>query len=447
MNGNASAYDLVTAGTLHEALMHVAAGYRPIAGGTDLMVLFEAGLLQHRRLVSVRSVPELRGIEVAGTHIDIGAGVTYSEIRAHAILQRELGLLCQAASWTGGIANQNRGTLGGNIVNASPAADSPPALLVYEAEVELTSLRGARWLKYETFHTGYKTMRMDTDEVLTRIRCSRPRGEWIEYGRKVGARKAQAISKVGMTAVAKMDGVLAGDVRIAMASVAPVPLRCRETERVLTGSALSLETCLRAREVLVSELSPIDDIRSSGEYRRRVAANLLSEFIDLLRPQGLLTRWNTLDATVAVEQIQKCCGSHRWALQLVSERPFAEALQLFAAADRIWESLGQGDRLEAFGSHPRIGEIAVASSAWAAGEQSGMSAASDELRKAMAEGNREYESKFGFIYIVCATGKGAEQMLELLQRRLGNDRETELKEASEQQRQIMQLRLRKWLAN
>jgi OHCU decarboxylase len=446
MNGNAAEYDLVTAATLAEALMHVAAGRRPIAGGTDLMVLFEAGNLRYRNLVDVRSVPELRDIEVHDAHIQIGAGVTYSQIREHPVLQREFNLLCQAASWTGGIANQNRGTLGGNIVNASPAADSPPALLVYDAEVELTSVRGGRWMPYESFHTGYKTMRMEADELLTRIRCPRPSGKRIEYGRKVGARKAQAISKLAIAAVAQMDGDRAREVRIALASVAPIPLRCRETERVLTRSVLDQAMRERARETLKSELKPIDDIRSSAEYRRHVAANLLSEFMDLLRPPETLGEWNQLDAADAIEQIKRCCGSLAWAAEMTRRRPFADIHEVMAAADEVWADISVDDKLEAFRAHPKIGAAVAPSAGWASREQSGMNTATDELRRAMADGNREYESRFGFIYIVCATGKTAEQMLELLQRRLNNDRDTELAEASEQQRQIMRLRLGKWLA-
>ncbi len=341
MNGNAAEYDLVTAATLAQALTHVAAGRRPIAGGTDLMVLFEAGNLRYRNLVDVRRVPELRNIEVHDAHVDIGAAVTYAQIREHSVLQREFGLLCQAASWTGGIANQNRGTLGGNIMNASPAADSPPALLVYEAEVELTSVRGSRSMAYEYFHTGYKTMRMEPNELLTRIRCPRPRGQWLEYGRKVGARKAQAISKLAIAAVAQMDGDRAREVRIALASVAPIPLRCRETERVLTDAVLDRATRERARETLKSELMPIDDIRSTAAYRSHVAANLLSEFMDLLQSRSVLSKWNRLEAPEAIDQIKKCCGSVAWAAEITGRRPFADVRELIVDSRRDMDTPGR----------------------------------------------------------------------------------------------------------
>ena len=128
----------------------------PIAGGTDVMVQYAAGKLSARKLVSIWNLPELRRIEVLSDEIRIGAACTYTDLREHEIVKREFPLLASAAGWTGGIANQNRGTLGGNIVNASPAADSLPALLAYEAELILVSVRGERRIPYLDFHTGYK---------------------------------------------------------------------------------------------------------------------------------------------------------------------------------------------------------------------------------------------------------------------------------------------------
>ena len=258
-------------------------GWRPIAGGTDLMVLLNAGKLGATRLVSVRDIPELRKIEVVPEGVMLGAAVTFTAIRQHPVLQREFPLLCQAAGWTGGVANQNRGTLGGNIVNASPAADSPPALLAYDAALSLLSLRGERTLPYREFHTGYKQMRLDPDELLYKIHLPRRFAGWKQYSRKVGARKAQAISKVCLNALGSMDGNAVKDVRISVASVAPVPLRCIATERSLIGRELSPATIACAKEVLRSEIAPIDDIRSTAIYRAQVAENLLGEFLLSLR--------------------------------------------------------------------------------------------------------------------------------------------------------------------
>ncbi|MGH9720350.1 MAG: FAD binding domain-containing protein, partial [Bryobacteraceae bacterium] len=194
----------------------------------------------------------------------------------HAVLRDEFPLLVQAASETGGIATQNRGTLGGNIANASPAADSPPALLVYDAEIELVSASGARWLPYHGFHTGYKQMLRRPDELLSRIRLPRGRKHWRQLYRKVGTRKAQAISKVCFAAAADIEGGRIGDVRLALASVAPVPLRCVKTEAALRSRKPDLAA---AREILSGEIAPIDDMRSTARYRRTVACNLLEQFL------------------------------------------------------------------------------------------------------------------------------------------------------------------------
>jgi CO/xanthine dehydrogenase FAD-binding subunit len=287
------AYELATPPTLSAALELLArepGAWRPIAGGTDLMVLFEAGALPFRRLLNLWHLRELRGIEETPEHITLGARTTYTEVQAHATLRREFPLLCQAAAVTGGVATQNRGTLGGNIVNASPAADSPPALLVYDAELELVSAAGSRWVPYRSFHTGYKQMNLRPHELLQRIRLPRTKAGWRHYYRKVGTRKAQAISKVVMAAAALLGGTgtpagaIIGDIRISLGSVAPTVLRCEKTEALLRGQKIDADLIRAARESLAGEIRPIDDIRSTAAYRTRVAQNLLEEF--LLRISG-----------------------------------------------------------------------------------------------------------------------------------------------------------------
>lgn len=256
--------------------------WRPFAGGTDLMVLLEAGKLAHRRFLSIWKLPELRGIEVAREHVTIGALTTYTEIQRHEILVREFSLLARAAAETGGIATQNRGTLGGNIANASPAADSPPALLVYDADIELVSSSGSRWLAYGDFHTGYKEFRLRPDELIRRIRLPRGRAWTNEFYRKVGTRRAQAISKVCFAAAARAEDGRIGDVRIVLASVAPTVLRATETEKLLRGEQASTALTEAAQKSLAREISPIDDIRSTARYRLRVAQNLLAQFLELM---------------------------------------------------------------------------------------------------------------------------------------------------------------------
>jgi CO/xanthine dehydrogenase FAD-binding subunit len=266
-------FELVPAASVKEACALVDAGYRPLAGGTDVMVLLSAGKLAHTRWVDLWSLDELRGIEVRDHEIALGALTTYTDVRRHPVASVELPLLCQAARETGGIAIQNRGTLGGNIANASPAADSPPALLAYDAEVELVSSRGMRRVPYATFHTGYKKTVAVAGELVARVFV--PRAERASLYRKVGPRRAQAISKVCFAGcVERRDGrvVAAG---IALGGVAPVPLRVPAVERAIVARE-PLDEVLRA---LDGAIVPIDDIRSSARYRRRVAGNMLREFL------------------------------------------------------------------------------------------------------------------------------------------------------------------------
>ena len=275
-------YQLTTPASLADALallQNEPGVWKPFAGGTDLMVLLEAGKLPHRNYVNIWGLHELRGIEATDTHITLGALTTYTEIQADPILKTEFPMLCQAASETGGLAIQNRGTIGGNIINASPAADSPPALLAYDAEIELVSTRGSRWLSYQGFHTGYKQMHIAPDELLARIRLPRNTGGLTHYYRKVGTRKAQAISKVCFAAVGRTNNEQMAETRIAVGSVAPIVVRCVETENALKGRKSDPETIRLACVSLVREISPIDDIRSTANYRLQVAKNLLTDFL------------------------------------------------------------------------------------------------------------------------------------------------------------------------
>ena len=166
----------------------------------------------------------------------------------------------------------------------------------------------------------------------------------------------------------------------------------------------------------------------------------------------MLARWNALPPGEAADEILSCCGSRAWAAQLAARRPFADEQSLFAAADDCWQHLPEADWLEAFRSHPRIGEkhaqtrTTAASAAWSRSEQSQMKEADAAILLRMQEGHRAYEERFGRIFIVCASGKQPAEMLGILERRLTNDPEEELLESAAQQQQIMQLRLRKWLA-
>jgi 2-oxo-4-hydroxy-4-carboxy-5-ureidoimidazoline decarboxylase len=167
---------------------------------------------------------------------------------------------------------------------------------------------------------------------------------------------------------------------------------------------------------------------------------------------AVLSRWNLLPVEDSVKEILPCCGSRAWAVGMAARRPFLDVTSLLAASDQTWGNLTAADWTEAFRSHPRIGEsraavsVSAQSSVWSAQEQWDVAAAGEASKIALAEANRQYEEHFGHIFIVCATGKSVTEILEILRRRLQNDEDAELREAAEQQRQIIRIRLAKWLS-
>jgi len=282
-------HDLVAPGTLGGVLELLAAepgAWTPIAGGTELMVAFSAGRLAAPKLVSLWGIPDLRAIEVSAQSIVIGAAATFLDLRRHAVIAAEFPLLAKAASWIGSIANQGRATLGGNLVNGSPAADSSPALLAYDAKIELISARERRRVPYSEFHTGYKRNVLAADELLYAIHLPRRFARHMQYLRKVGTRRAMAIAKVALGATALLEKGAIREIRLGAASLAPFPTRLVQTEAALLGQAVTREAAQSARRALLGEVKPIDDIRSTAEYRSRVAVNLLDEFLLQLRPEG-----------------------------------------------------------------------------------------------------------------------------------------------------------------
>jgi CO/xanthine dehydrogenase FAD-binding subunit len=286
MRSDVAAYEMSAPANLQAVLSQLAAEpglHTLLAGGTELMVSLNTGRLESRALISIQHLRELRFIRAEADAIHIGAGTTFTDLRRNETIASELPLLVLAASWTGSIANQNRGTIGGNICNASPAADTPPALLAYDASVTLLSLRGERTIPYAEFHLGYKRTVLQPDEILYSVSVPRGFGGWRQYIRKVGTRNAQAISKTALAAVASAPTERIEDIRIGAASLADRPLRCVEVEAALRGrsvGAAALEDTVRAgRAALARESKPIDDIRSTAMYRSAVAENLLEEFV------------------------------------------------------------------------------------------------------------------------------------------------------------------------
>ncbi len=254
---------------------------RPIAGGTDLMVALTGELGEPPdRIVDLWRLDALRGIGFDGDAISIGALTTYTEIRRSAVCREHLPGLVEAAATIGAAQIQNRGTIGGNVVNASPAGDTLPVLLAADASFILGSARGERSVPANAFWPAYRRTALAADELLLRIRIPLMAGRELRF-RKVGTRRAQSISKV-VIALGWRDGGGAApwtDVRLALGSVAATPIRAAATEAALDGRSPTPETADRAAETLAGEIHPIDDVRSTAEYRRLVAARVLHRLI------------------------------------------------------------------------------------------------------------------------------------------------------------------------
>ena len=286
MRSDVAQFALSAPATLDAVLAQLAAEpgkHTPLAGGTELMVALNTGRLTQHSLVSIQHLKELRFIRVEADAIQIGAGATFTDIRRDTTIAAELPLLIQSASWTGTIANQNRATLGGNICNASPAADTPPALLAYGASITLISKAGTRTLPYTEFHLSYKKTVLRPDELVHSVSVPRAFAGYRQYIRKVGTRNALAISKIALAALAKLDDDRLTDIRLGAASLTDRPVRCSAAEAALLGKSLGpndIDATIRAgRAALAAETHTIDDIRSTAKYRSAVAGNLLEEFL------------------------------------------------------------------------------------------------------------------------------------------------------------------------
>ncbi len=238
----------------------------PLAGGTDIYVSLNAGVPPGRRFLNLWPLDELRGIAVRGDILSIGALTTFTEIARSPDVVERLPMLVAAAAEIGAVQIQNRGTIGGNVANASPAGDSLPALAAADAVVVLESAAGRRRIPLVGFYTAYRQTVRRPDELLVAIEIPAVAGR--QWFRKVGTRAAQAISKVVMA------GVRGPKPRVALGSVAPTVVRATRTEALLAAGAPIDE----ARSALMADISPIDDLRSTAVYRRRVAGNLLAAF-------------------------------------------------------------------------------------------------------------------------------------------------------------------------
>jgi len=262
-----SEVDVRSARSLDEALTIMRDETRvPVAGATDVYVAANFGTLEARRLLDIWAVDELRGISLSGDTIVIGALATYTSLIKSPIIAERLPMLVDASRLVGGPQIQNRGTVGGNIANGSPAGDSLPVFSAVDATIVLRSASGERRVGFNDFYTGYRATVMKPDELIVAVEVAPVEGK--QWFRKVGTRAAQAISKIVVAAVR------APSPKISFGSVAPTVVRVPRTEQALASGA-SIE---EAGRVLADEIAPIDDLRSTADYRRRVSVNLLNRF-------------------------------------------------------------------------------------------------------------------------------------------------------------------------
>ena len=256
------------------------------AGGTDWMVEQEmrAPLAADPPLVvDIGRMGELRGIDLAGDLLRIGAATTYLELERSAILQARAPMLVRMSRDVGAVQIQARGTLGGNLATASPAADGVAALAAYDATVVVKSARGERRIAFSDLQTGYKKSTRAADEIIVAIELALPPAGSPWYWRKVGARRAQAISKVALAGIAVVHGGKAERLGLGMVSVAPVTARMPATRALSLSKDLAAITSEAIDRAVDEDVSPIDDVRSTQEYRRHVARALTR---DLLRQLG-----------------------------------------------------------------------------------------------------------------------------------------------------------------
>lgn len=277
------AFSPTTLAEAHEALGR---GAVKVAGTTDLLVIDHATGRQHDAVLNVLGIAELRGILIDSDRLSIGAATTFTQIRQSADVLKHAPMLVDAAATIGAAQIQNRATLGGNIANASPAGDSLPALLALNAQLILSGPRGRRSVAYDAFHLDYRKTALAPDELIERVivPLASPK---IQIFRKVGTRAAQAISKVVIGFSASRDAISRHrllNVRLAMGSVAAIPVRLAKVEMLIESGVVSAKLADEASQLVEQSIHPIDDVRSTADYRRHAAAQSVRRLLlDLSR--------------------------------------------------------------------------------------------------------------------------------------------------------------------
>lgn len=255
----------------------------PLAGGSDLMVQWEAGVRPPpARVLSIKQLPELKGISEAGGWLFLGAGETHAALRRSALVKQYAPSLAEAAASVGGPQIQALGTIGGSIGNASPAGDLAPSLLVAEAEVVVRSLRGERVIPVRPFLVGYRKLDLAPDELIVQFRLVKMPAGAQEGWHKLGPRAAQAISKVMGSFRGRLESGRVAFFAVALGSVGPTAVRLPELEQWLAGRVLDAEMLAEAERRASAEVKPIADIRSTAEYRKWVSGRLVRGFLEQL---------------------------------------------------------------------------------------------------------------------------------------------------------------------
>ena len=268
--------------TLKQALKIKArhkSGVTVVAGGTDFMVALKLGRPPPARVMDITGIKELKKIEVQKGSLYVGACATFTDILESGEVKERAPLLAAVAREVGARQIRNRATIGGNVASGSPAGDSQPALWVLNASVVIVGRDGERSVRMRKFYTGYRQSVLEDDEIILGFRIARPRGVYVSEFFKVGARRAQAISKISLACMAKIKGKVFEDVRLAAGSVAPVVIGLRETEKYLKGRRIRKSVIEKARKLAMDEVTPIDDVRSTALYRRTVTGNLVARFL------------------------------------------------------------------------------------------------------------------------------------------------------------------------
>lgn len=273
---------MLSPSSLPEALGRLAAepDLLPVAGGTDLMVADRLARSARTRVLDVTRLPELVGVRAVEGGLEIGAGVTFDELRRHPEVLRRFPALAAAAAEVGGWQIQTRATLGGNAANASPAGDSLPVLLALAATVIVAGAGGEREVPYDAFHVGYRKTALRPGELIVRFRLPDPPAGGRQVFRKVGTRRAQAISKVVVCGVGRIGGDGRIDhLRLAAGSVAATPVRLRAAEAAGEGGAWSAELAAAVGRAAAGEVTPIDDVRSTAAYRAGVLERIVRRLV------------------------------------------------------------------------------------------------------------------------------------------------------------------------